>query len=184
MNNKEIEMKTDKVLQDLNIDSYPISIIDIAKHHGFKVYEQYLSKKISGMIMVNESEDTIKNPHNDNIAFDSNKVIIINKYDIPMRRRFTIAHELAHFFLHKSETDKLYAHRDEDGIRTQNERDANTFASSLLMPRKMVIESVSDFKESVFGSISNSILEDYIAKEFKVSLSAARVRLQQLNLFS
>lgn len=168
-----LERKANAVISESQIESYPVDVIQIANDNGFKVYEQYLPPDISGMIMVND-EAPIKN-------FDSNKVIIVNQYDPPLRRRFTIAHELAHYFLHKSELIPLYAHRDEGNL-SQNETEANIFASNLLMPKAMVLQAVKDIWEDSSGDVADSILEGQISQRFKVSLSEAKARLFQLKL--
>lgn len=81
-------------------------------------------------------------------------VILIEKTDIPPRKRFTFAHELWHFFFHKSyieewnvsfiDTDKTLALFRSDNYEEMSdnekkmEREANIFASELLMPEELV----------------------------------------------
>lgn len=175
MKKYDIISRVKDVIRQSEIDSYPVDVIKLAHDHGFKVYEQYLPQNVSGMIMVDDDKQI---DH-----FDSNKVIVVNKYDYPLRRRFTIAHELAHYFLQKCESVKLYAHRDE-GNSSPEETDANYFASNLLMPEEMVLQAIQDKKEKVLGSLPDSILENMISDEFQVSLSAAKVRLLQLKIIS
>ena len=81
-------------------------------------------------------------------------VIFIEKTDISTRKRFTFAHELWHFFLHKYyiewwdtsfiDTDKtlaLFRANIYDSMSDEEklmEREANIFASELLMPEELV----------------------------------------------
>lgn len=88
------------------------------------------------------------------------------------RDRFTIAHELGHYFLH-------YLHPGESGpkgfargSRNRAETQANIFASSLLMPRQQFVEAVDRYGQDWWR----------IGDEFGVSPSAASVRAQVLGL--
>jgi len=62
----------------------------------------------------------------------------------PPRRRFTIAHELGHWFLHQREQTSLFCRhgqvdeRDERPPLPPIEEEANHFAAALLMPAEMV----------------------------------------------
>jgi|YelNatPaOPRAMG01_1025707.scaffolds.fasta_scaffold00584_22 Zn-dependent peptidase ImmA (M78 family) len=56
--------------------------------------------------------------------------IILNSNDSLVRQRFTIAHELGHFFLHDKSTSFLSI---EEGDK-KKEREANKFAGTLLLP--------------------------------------------------
>ncbi|MDP4153552.1 MAG: ImmA/IrrE family metallo-endopeptidase [Bacillota bacterium] len=175
MNKDEIINRVNEVIESSKIQNYPVDVIGIAHNNGFRVYEQYLPQKVSGMIMV-DKEKPIDN-------FGSNKVIVINKYDAAMRRRFTIAHELAHYFLQDCDSIKLYAHRDE-GKSSSAESDANFFASNLLMPEKLLNNAINAAKDRLYGILPDSILEIIISDIFQVSLSAARIRLLQLKIIS
>lgn len=90
------------------------------------------------------------------------------------RDRFTMAHELGHFFLHY-----LYPRRNEGGVasfnrgsRNQAETEANVFASSLLMP------------EHHFRQAHRHLYPDIhaLARRFNVSPAAVEVRCQVLGL--
>ena len=64
----------------------------------------------------------------------------------PARRRFTIAHELGHWFLHQREQTSLFCRQAqvEDDAKEERpplppiEAEANLFAAALLMPAEMV----------------------------------------------
>lgn len=94
------------------------------------------------------------------------------------RDRFTIAHELGHYFLHyllpysgdpEASPGSMRATRYGHG---RTELEANWFAASFLMPE-------AQFREA-FESSGGDVLE--LASSFKVSESAARVRAQSLGL--
>jgi hypothetical protein len=89
------------------------------------------------------------------------------------RRRFTIAHELGHFILHRSQRpsfscDKESVYSGADTIRTI-EREADDFASNLLMPGDLLREWISDQR------IDLHVLSA-IAQRFEVSFEALCIR--------
>ena len=90
------------------------------------------------------------------------------------RRRFTIAHELGHFVLHRSAQASFLCDKEGvySGIDTLKkiEREANDFASNLLIPGKILHHRI-DGKHIDFHLLSQ------LAKDFKVSLEAMCIRL-------
>lgn len=167
----DIREKVDSILQNTDLNSIPISVTSIAKYYGFKVFEMELGSNCSGMIMV---KDTIIE------GLNTNKAIIVNSNDSDQRKRFTVAHELGHYFL-EGESKTCFGHRDV-GDYSPRERDANSFASELLMPKTKVENFVKEYKDSVWGDIPDSFIIDAVASNFHVSRSAANVRLEKLNI--
>jgi Zn-dependent peptidase ImmA (M78 family) len=99
--------------------------------------------------------------------------IAYNGRSRPERQRFTIAHELGHFILHRSQQqsfncDKQSVHTGIDTLRNI-EREADDFASNLLMPGDLMRASISN------QHIDFRVLGD-IAKRFQVSLEALCIR--------
>ncbi len=93
----------------------------------------------------------------------------VNSLHHPNRQRFTLAHELGHYFLHRHRGDF------EDGplFRRDNqfnpiEREANQFAALLLMPE-------NEFRQAMAGGE----LPD-VAKSFGVSQQAAEYRRESI----
>ena len=168
MSEKEIKMKVEEVLRETEIFSVPVEIISIANFYGFRVYEIPMDDNVSGMII--SDKEKIKN-------FETNKIIVVNANHPQTRKRFTIAHELGHYILQGKPTE-CYAHRDA-GIYSPDERDANSFASLLLMPEKEVLNEVAHLKE-VYGNVNDSIVVLGVAAKFNVSNSAADVRLKKM----
>ena len=115
---------------------------------------------------------------------DDGAVIGVNWDHHPNRQRFTIAHEIGHFLLHKGGTfiDKgTYARfRDqESGSGTvSEEKQANQFAAALLMPAQWVEDA---FKEHPFDPADGSSLQD-LADTFRVSTQAMMFRLSNMGL--
>lgn len=99
--------------------------------------------------------------------------IAYNGKSRPERQRFTIAHELGHFILHRSRQqslncDKQSVHTGIDTLR-DIEREADEFASNLLMPGDLLRAWISSQR------IDFRVLGD-IAKRFQVSLEALCIR--------
>lgn len=100
--------------------------------------------------------------------------ITINATHAPRRRRFTLAHEIAHFVMHRSLigdgiTDAgMYRSSLSNAIESQ----ANRFAADLLMPAPLVRRA---FRE---GALSYAGMAD----RFNVSMESAKIRMKDLGL--
>lgn len=99
--------------------------------------------------------------------------IFYNGKASPERRRFTIAHELGHFILHRGQRqsfncDKESVYSGIDTIRVI-EREADDFASNLLMPGDLLRDWISNQR------IDLHVLSA-IAKRFQVSFEALCIR--------
>lgn len=88
------------------------------------------------------------------------------------RQRFTIAHEMGHFFLKNVDTDEKSCQID-GGQKTEHEREADEFASNLLMPEKLV-KRIIGTKIKGYEDILK------IRQTFEVSQQAAALRLMQV----
>ena len=86
--------------------------------------------------------------------------IFFNKDDGIDRQRFTIAHEIGHIAL---------GHKDLNNIA--NEKEADTFASQLLLPHCILEELVRCGKK---------VSEEYLQKTFGLSKQAANISLQKV----
>lgn len=143
----------------------PVPIISIAKDLNLKIY------KTSGLS--NDQSGLIRKE-------DDGYIIYINENHSPVRGRFTIAHEVAHFLKHRDKlggnyitSNKQYLGREDGSNLTENEKkreiEANEIAAEILMPEEK-------FKE--IWEKSDSIEE--VADQFDVSVSAATIRASRL----
>lgn len=101
-------------------------------------------------------------------------LIVVNKHDVPGRRRFTLAHEFKHVLDH-SIANIAYAqlgHGNPKHQQRQIEHICDHFAACLLMPRTVVKRAWANGIQDI----------DALAGLFKVSLSAMQVRLDYLGL--
>lgn len=95
------------------------------------------------------------------------------------RRRFTVAHELGHWRLHRDRGDSHYC-RPEDIGGSENdlfalkhiESEANRFAAALLMPEVAIRAQAARLRLSIPA----------LARRFGVSAQAMQVRLEVLDL--
>ena len=100
--------------------------------------------------------------------------IFYNDKARPERQRFTLAHELGHFVLHRNShasfnCDKESIYTGADTLK-QIEREADEFASNLLMPGDLL-------RQRITGKWIDFHLLGDLAKEFGVSLEAMCIRL-------
>lgn len=99
--------------------------------------------------------------------------IYVNSKDPNTRKRFTVAHELGHYFLHlNSQDDALVVeYRTISSFGDDKEKEANSFAAALLMDEVLVKSLWNDLK-----SVQT------IAEIFQVSYEAMGYRLNNLGL--
>jgi hypothetical protein len=107
--------------------------------------------------------------------------------DILPRRRFTAAHELGHFLLHRETMGHFCADTDEtlqeaDGVvADQMEREANRFAVELLMPADLCRMRAEEMRRKE-DCCPRGVLAYQLASELLVSREAMRYRLQALGV--
>lgn len=141
----------------------PIDITALATAFGLDVYESYdLGSGVSGMIGRDREGHS-----------ESGYYIAVNAAEPYLRRRFTIAHECAHYLLHRDKIgnalsdDAMYR---SDNVSNQEEFQANNLAAELLMPRKLMDQAI----RHEFRGVSD------MARKFEVSEPAMKVRLRYL----
>lgn len=134
----------------------PVSVLAIANDLGINVYKA-IGDGLSGMIVKSAQ------------GGDSGYAIFVNKNDSGFRQRFTIAHEIAHFILHRDAIgdgivdDALYR----SGLSNKQEAEANRLAAEILMPWHLLNISMNEQMKSISD----------LASKFQVSESAMSIRL-------
>jgi Zn-dependent peptidase ImmA (M78 family) len=105
-------------------------------------------------------------------------VAVIAGKDTPVRRRFTLAHELGHHCLgHGDRLDTPETIRD---APTQDEVDANQFAAAFIAPQ----EAVESFVESLADASPSLELVCRVSNHFAVSAQMARIRLETCGILT
>lgn len=139
--------------------SFPVDLKVIADKNGVTIHE---------VPHIGNWDDDISGV----ISYDNGKPeIFIRNRDSVTRQRFTLAHELGHFFLHEGERFRDNYASTSSGNYDPDEIAANAFAAELLMPSLAVEFFISekDIKE----------VED-LARIFVVSPKAMTYRLVNL----
>lgn len=166
--NQELEDLTSEILMNNDMYKIPVDVIKIANSNDIKVYEGDLDKKISGAIRYKKDENEFE--------------ILVNKNDMKSRQRFTVAHELGHYFLHRDflkdeeiHIDIMYRTINNDKVNLEEikrrEKEVDYFAGALLMNRTLLEKMHKE----------NSSIKE-LAEIFDVSISAMTVRLDILGL--
>lgn len=106
-------------------------------------------------------------------------VIRVNRHEIRERQRFTIAHEISHYLLHRSIIDStLEGIRDNVLYRSGEpewiEYEANRLAAHILMPKYLVQKILN---RDYGGNVSCEATVEGLAKWFKVSKAAMEINL-------
>jgi IrrE N-terminal-like domain len=103
------------------------------------------------------------------------------------RRRFTAAHELGHFVLHRAtmgrfraDTDATLREANDDAV-DRMEREANRFAAELLMPADVCRSRAVELRDK-HDCCPRGVLVYRLSSELLVSREALRYRLQALGV--
>ncbi len=167
---EELEKKAGDLLQEAAMVQAPVPVDEVARYLGIQVDEVDLGEECSGMLVREEDY----------------AVIGVNANHHEHRKRFTIAHEIAHYMLHGGEAyiDKPphidFRAADSGSGTQQEETEANQFAAALLMPADQVRAAVA---EQPFDPAGDDELLN-LARCFKVSPQAMTTRLIHLGLIS
>ena len=167
---EELEKKAGDLLQEAAMVQAPVPVDEVARYLGIQVDEVDLGEDCSGMLVREEGS----------------VVIGVNANHHEHRKRFTIAHEIAHYMLHGGEAyiDKPphidFRAADSGSGTQQEETEANQFAAALLMPADQVRAAVA---EQPFDPARDDELPN-LAQRFKVSPQAMTTRLIHLGLIS
>ena len=135
----------------------PVDVLGMADALGLAVWEDDIHP-YSGKI-------TLDNVHGGSSGYS----VIVNAQEPPLRKRFTIAHEIAHFILHADELQKgdlaetLYR----GGMADHLEAQANTLAADILMPLSLIEGLIARGISSIEG----------LADALEVSKTAMGIRL-------
>ena len=151
-----------KDILDRYLAEYPVKLGQLAKELEVSIKVSSMNTGVSGQIMKEGDHYTIR----------------VNRHEARERQRFTIAHELAHFFLHKPVIDSspdgikdnvLYRSGEPERI----EYEANRLAADIVMPMPLVAKVLSD----EFGGVVTEATIESLAARFQVSKAAMEIRL-------
>nr|DAS06684.1 MAG TPA: IrrE protein [Caudoviricetes sp.] len=139
--------------------STPVDLQQLCEQLGISVWVGDL-KGASGLILKEQGKDAD---------------IYLERTDSHLRQRFTLAHELGHYFERLEASDDEYSFRDEGTLREERSNKyglmefyADEFAGELLMPEKEFLEFYDN--HGLTGAASH----------FRVSPSAVKKRKERL----
>jgi Zn-dependent peptidase ImmA (M78 family) len=173
---QEIEEMVSGLLRKHRVYGTPVPVDRVATEEGLPIIEHALQGEVSGAL----------------ISSNGVSAIAVNSHHHLNRRRFTVAHELAHAKLdHKGDQDHIdwkFTVLRRDGKSSDatdvQEIEANTFAATLLMPREFLIKDLK-LQAGSNGEVelSNDQLSA-LARKYQVSETAMNFRLINLGLIS
>jgi len=173
MNSRNARMQAERLVERLGINAPPVKVEEIAESLGLKVIRADLGDEVSGLLVSDGIEAQI----------------CVQKRDSRPRQRFTIGHEIGHYYMRHQFENGEHVHVDKghfisergpraaDGVDPR-EIEANQFAACLLMPSKLVHEKVAELG-------GGPLLDQHVtrlAKDFQVSEQAMTIRLTTLGL--
>lgn len=141
--------------------SFPVKVGELAADLGLIVVKAPLQPKISGLIQPSE-------------VARSRFEVRVNKYETVERQRFTVAHEISHYLLHRDDIgagvfDSIMYR---SALTSRKETEANQMAAEIVMPIDLVARELSRF-----GGVRTPSVAEELAAMFKVSVPAMKVRL-------
>ena len=146
---------------DHHTSSIPVRVGDLAAALGLSVIKSPMEPRISGLIRPSNSTES---------GFE----IRVNKYEVPERQRFTVAHEISHYLLHRSDIGQgvvdsiMYR----SSLTSRKETEANKLAADIVMPAKLILREL----ERLGGQNAPDVASE-LAAIFRVSVPAMKVRL-------
>lgn len=122
---KDIEQVTQEIRQNWNLGDAPVhQLTELLEDKGFKILEVDASDNFFGLSGYAEGVGI--------------PVITVFKTGDSVRKRFTIAHELAHLLLDFSDCEK-----------GKHEKLCHAFAGALLLPEKVIREELGDVRKKI-----------------------------------
>jgi len=172
MNLELVERKAQALLNETKVNDFPISVEEVARKKNLVIRSFDFGEDVSGALIIEGDKG----------------VIGYNPKDPKVRQRFTIAHEIGHYILHRPISNIFFdqtsnfsiqfranSRISKDGLK---EREANVFAAALLMPKNLVVEATRNRKVDL--SDEKSLRE--LARLFDVSSTAMAIRITHLQL--
>ena len=160
----------EEVLKENFVNAPPVNVFAIVRNYGLDVAYMSFSEyeDVAGFIDLEKRQ------------------IVVNDFDGPSRQKFTVAHELGHWIMHRQLLEK---HPDQ-GVLLRlplgrpdpdpREKEANSFAANLLVPDMFLtpnIESGQRLKDFAGG-------EKLLATVFGVSADVIGYRLREVGTYS
>lgn len=170
---KHIRTLVERLLSSQGVKSAPVEVEKLALALGVEVRYEPADDHLSGFLLRDLKHH--------------GAVIGVNSKHHKNRQRFTIAHELGHFFLHEGE--RVHVDRADYGFQVklrnedsskgidEEEKEANLFAAELLMPASFLENDLT--KVETLDLLDEDALKN-LADSYRVSTTALTFRLAYL----
>lgn len=171
------------ILKEL-VDTIPVNVERLIKGHGILLNKNATRNEIGSG--VNRTDTGGSYVGEIKKSGDEYQILVLGS-DHYYRKRFTMAHEFAHYILHRDKIDSLGKISDSedylaDGMSEEEEAEANAYAAEILMPEDKVREVFAETMKNQDNDAKKTIEE--MAKMFQVSPRAMRLRLYLLDLIN
>ncbi|MBK1809130.1 ImmA/IrrE family metallo-endopeptidase [Clostridium sp. YIM B02505] len=167
MENKTICDRVKEIREQYGLIGTAVDPLIIAQENGIKILEKsnltINGEPVSGAIIKKNNDITI----------------YVNAEDSKVRKRFTVAHEIAHYYLHLDK-NKQFVDLKRNNSKAPMELEADEFAGCLLMDTEHVNERYEKAKSI---GLSNEGIVSVLAGIFVVSDAAMYTRLKNLGKF-
>lgn len=149
-------------LVQAGMNEVPVRVGGIARSLGLDVNRAVLEPRVSGLIRPSATAR-------------SGYEIQVNKFESKGRQRFTVAHEIAHYLLHRDEIGSagvidsaLYR----SNLTSRKEAEANRMAADIVMPSVLVRDELAKR-----GGYVSPAIREALAARFGVSTQAMDIKL-------
>lgn len=170
-----VEKEAQRLLNRLGISEPAVDVEAIATQLGLDVRRQRFDDDLSGVLVKTVDRTTIG----------------VNSRHGLLRQRFSIAHEIAHYWLEhpgdmfvdeaRGQASVIFRDgRSSDGTNL-HEMEANRFAAALLMPVQLLFDSFMRCLSDGLSNIDKEIVPR-LATEYRVSNQAMKIRLSSVGL--
>lgn len=163
------EEKARELIKQFSIATLPVTIVNICTKLGFKVFQDEIKEDIHAYILV---DNGLKE------KFDTSKIIVVNIKDNFMRRRFSVAHELGHYFINynpSSSSPYFNAFEMSHNSLDPNEKKADYFAACLMMPEKQFSDKYKELSKK--GKLDFFEIVDKLSQLFAVPPASVEKRI-------
>jgi len=169
MTSQKTERRAEQILRETETYRVPVPIDLVAARLKLTTEAAVLADNISGVLVVENERGAIG----------------YNSAHAPVRQRFTVAHEIAHYILHVKKNlqsqlfiDRYVAFRRDGNSSTGGDRtevEANRFGAALLMPESLLREEIR--RHDLDLDDEEALI--FLAKRFHVSTSAMTNRTRE-----
>lgn len=144
-------------------DAPILNLEEVLEHEGIRIFQLPLPSRVCGFF---------------GYTGELGPCIALNVKHPPERRRWTLAHEYAHFLgnRHEADVSVYYAFKQ----IPEHERFADVFARAFLLPESSVIRHFNDYRKSRGNFLPADLCR--LAHLFFISIEAMSVRLEGLRL--